>query len=82
MDHRFTMQEQFLREDFVDPIRATVNRLADQMGRMVTCDQKDQFRVEFAAHTQAYGWFRHSVEALHNHFYTFCPRPSASSVIR
>lgn len=81
MENRFTRQEQFLWENFVDSVRAIVHSLADQVGQMATRDQVDQLHSDFTAHAQACGHFRQSFDSFSSHFYTSCLRPSASSVV-
>ena len=74
LDDRFTKQEQYLEESFVDLVMATVNGLADQIG----WPQVNRW-VSFA-------WIpphrlRHSFDTLYNHFYIYYPRPSDAFVV-
>jgi len=44
LDARFTRQEQFLNDSFVDPMATMVNSLADHVGKMATREEIDQLR--------------------------------------
>ena len=49
------MQEQFLRDSFIDPMTAKVNSLANQVERMATKEELGQLRSVVATQDQATG---------------------------
>ena len=49
------MQEQFLRDNFIDPMIAKVNSLAVQMERMATKEELGELPSEIATQVQATG---------------------------
>ena len=53
MDDRFILQEQFLKDSFIDPMTAKVNSLADQVERMATKEELGQLRSEVVTQVQA-----------------------------
>ncbi|CAD6337111.1 unnamed protein product [Miscanthus lutarioriparius] len=55
LDEKFIMQEQFLRDNFIDPMIAKVNSLADQMERMATKEELGELPSEIATQVQATG---------------------------
>jgi hypothetical protein len=81
LDARFARQEQFLKDSFIDPMTATVNSLADQVGRMATKEEMGQLRSEITSQVQATGQLKQSFDTLYHHVYHCCLQPSAGNVI-
>jgi hypothetical protein len=49
LDARFIKQEQFLKDNFVNPMTATVKSLADQVGRIATKEEMGQLRSKITS---------------------------------
>jgi hypothetical protein len=81
LDEKFAMQEQFLKDDFIDPMMAKVNSLANQMERMATKEELGQLRSEVAAQLRATGQLKLSFDSLYQHVLHNCPSPFATHVI-
>ena len=48
LDEKFIIQEQFLKDSFIDPMTAKVNSLNDQVERMATKEELGQLHSEVA----------------------------------
>jgi len=55
LDEKFILQEQFLRDSFIDPMTTKVNSLGDQVERMATKEELGQLHSEVATQVQATG---------------------------
>ena len=53
LDEKFSMQEQFLRDSFINPMTTKVNSLADQVERMATKEELGQLCSEVATQVHA-----------------------------
>lgn len=81
LDEKFAMQERFLKDNFIDPMTAKVNSLADQMERMDTKEELGQLRSEVATQLWATRQLKLSFDSLYQHVLHSCPSPSAGHVI-
>ena len=63
------MQEQFLRDSFIDLMTAKVNSLADQVERMATKEELGQLHSKVATQVQTTGQLKQSFDTLYQHVY-------------
>ena len=75
------MQEQFLRDSFIDPMTTKVNSLANQVERMATKEELGQLHSEVATQVQATRQLKQSFDTLYQHVYHCCSLPSTDTMI-